>query len=68
MSVAAKVRTTVEEEFGLTVGVVVRSSAEVEAVAENNPFLAGGREVDQTDPPHLSTPLTQPLTVPLEHE
>lgn len=45
-AVAARIRTAIEEEFGLCVGVVVRSAAEIAAVVGANPFLAAGQELD----------------------
>ena len=46
LAAAARVGDAIEEAFGLRVGVVVRSSAELAAVYGRNPFIATGREVD----------------------
>lgn len=43
---AARVGEAIEEAFGLRVGVIVRSAAELAAVAVRNPFLETGRELD----------------------
>lgn len=40
--VAEQIADTIEEAFGLRVGVIVRSSAELTAVVGRNPFLAAG--------------------------
>lgn len=45
-TVATKVANTITESFGLQIGVVVRSAAELVAVAERNPFLAAGATPD----------------------
>jgi uncharacterized protein (DUF1697 family) len=45
---AATVAGAIEATFGLRIGVIVRSAAELAAVADANPFLTGGREVDAT--------------------
>jgi uncharacterized protein (DUF1697 family) len=46
--VAERIGTAIAEEFGLSVGVVVRSTEELVAVTNSNPFFAAGREVDPT--------------------
>ena len=46
--VAALIRDTIGEAFGLNIGVIVRAPAEFAAVADRNPFLETGREVDPT--------------------
>jgi uncharacterized protein (DUF1697 family) len=42
----ARVGDTIEEAFGLRIGVVVRSGAELTAVAGRNPFLAADGDLD----------------------
>jgi uncharacterized protein (DUF1697 family) len=47
-AVAALIRETIEEAFGLRIGVIVRTAAQFAAVADSNPFLATGRKLDPT--------------------
>jgi uncharacterized protein (DUF1697 family) len=49
-AVAKVVAGTIEEAFGLKIGVVIRSAAELAAIAAYNPFLVGG---DDRDPKTL---------------
>jgi uncharacterized protein (DUF1697 family) len=42
----ARIGDTIEAAFGLRVGVVVRSAAELAAITGRNPFLETGRELD----------------------
>ncbi len=44
--VAERIGDTIEEAFGVRIGIVVRSAAELAAVAGRNPFLAAGADVD----------------------
>jgi uncharacterized protein (DUF1697 family) len=44
--VAATVAETIEASFGLRIGVVVRTAAELTAIAGRNPFLASDEERD----------------------
>ena len=48
-AVAKVVAGTIDDAFGLKIGVVIRSAAELSAVADNNPFLEG----DDRDPKTL---------------
>jgi uncharacterized protein (DUF1697 family) len=50
-AVAKAVAGAIEEAFALNIGVVIRSAAELAAVAANNPFLDGGD--DDRDPKSL---------------
>jgi len=50
-AVAKAVGGAIEEAFALKIGVVIRSAAELAAVAANNPFLDGGD--DDPDPKSL---------------
>jgi uncharacterized protein (DUF1697 family) len=43
---AATVGDTIEKAFGLHIGVVVRAAVELIAIADRNPFLATGKELD----------------------
>ena len=45
-AVAKTVEATIEETFGLQIGVVIRSAAELAAVAATNPFLSGEPDPD----------------------
>jgi uncharacterized protein (DUF1697 family) len=44
--VAAGVHSTIEKAFGLRIGVVVRSAADLATIESHNPFLTAGQEVD----------------------
>ena len=44
--VAKQIGDTIQKAFGVRVGVVVRSAAELEAVVERNPFLTAGGDRD----------------------
>jgi uncharacterized protein (DUF1697 family) len=46
-TIAAVIAKAIENKFKITVPVVVRSSAEIAAVASNNPFLRAGVDVER---------------------